>query len=297
MAARWTAADLPDQSSRTVVVTGANSGIGLAAARELARAGAHVVLAVRDTGKGERAAASLPGDTEVRELDLADLASVRTFAEAWSGDIDILINNAGVMALPKQRTADGFEMQIGTNHLGPFALTNLLLPQVTDRVVTVASSAHGIGRVALNDLNWDRRRYGRWRAYGQSKLANLLFTLELQRRLAKSGSDVRAVAAHPGWAATNLQGHTRNPLQDAAMKIGNRLVAQSDDAGALPTLFAATEDLPGGAYVGPDGLQGMRGHPALVGRSRAANDVGMARALWELSERLTGASMPDLATA
>ena len=297
MAAKWTAAAMPDQSDRTVVVTGANSGIGLAAARELARAGARVVLAVRDATKGERAAVSIPGQTEVRELDLADLASVRRFADAWTGDLDVLINNAGVMALPERRTTDGFEMQIGTNHLGPFALTNLLLPHVTDRVVTVASSAHGIGRIDLDDLNWEQRRYRRWRAYGQSKLANLLFTLDLQRRLAESDSPVLAVAAHPGWASTNLQSHTQNRLQDVALVIGNRLIAQSDDQGALPTLFAATEDVPGGAYVGPDGPLGARGHPVLVGRSRAANDADTARALWELSERLTGVAMPDLAPA
>ena len=297
MAAKWTAADVPDQSGRTVVVTGANSGIGLAAARELARAGARVVLAVRSLEKGERAAESVPGEREVRRLDLADLSSVRAFAEEWKGDLDVLINNAGVMAVPESRTPDGFETQIATNHLGPFALTNLLLPQVTDRVVTIASGAHRMGGLDLDDLNWERRRYDRWRAYGQSKLANLLFTLELERRLAKSGSRVRAVAAHPGWAATNLQSRTENPLQDLAMRVGNKLIAQSDEQGALPTLFAATQDLPGAAYVGPDGFGEGRGHPTLVGRSRAASDPGTAHALWELSERLTGVSMPDLAAA
>src|SRR5215207_5133070 len=216
---KWTAADLPSLDGRTVIVTGANSGIGLAAAREMARAGARVVLAVRDTAKGDQAAASLPGTVEVRALDLADLASVRSFAEGWSEDVDILVNNAGVMAVPEQRTADGFEMQIGTNHLGHFALTNLLLPRVKDRVVTVASGAHRMGRIDLDDLNWERRGYDRWRAYGQSKLANLLFTLELQRRVDESGSDVRAVAAHPGWSATNLQSHTGNWLQNGLMAI------------------------------------------------------------------------------
>src|SRR3954471_6778072 len=183
MASKWTAADLPRLEGRTFVVTGANSGIGLAAARELARAGARVVLAVRNTEKGDEAAASVDGDTEVRRLDLADLGSVRAFATAWDGPIDVLVNNAGVMAVPESRTKDGFEMQIGTNHLGPFALTNLLLPHVTDRVVTIASGAHRMGQIDLEDLNWERRRYDRWRAYGQSKLANLLFTMELQRRL------------------------------------------------------------------------------------------------------------------
>src|SRR3954453_9830005 len=161
---KWTAADLPRQTGRTFVVTGANSGIGLVAARELGRAGARVVLAVRDTGKGEQAAASIAGDPEVRRLDLADLASVRAFADGWSGDLDVLINNAGVMAIPQQRTADGFEMQLGTNHLGHFALTNLLLPHLTDRVVTLASGAHRIGNLAVDDLNWERRSYKRWGA-------------------------------------------------------------------------------------------------------------------------------------
>lgn len=287
---KWTAADLPALDGRTVVVTGATSGIGRAAARELARGGAHVVLAVRDVERGERVAGEIGGSTEVRHLDLTDLATVRAFAERWTGDLDVLVNNAGVMAVPEGRTADGFETQIGTNHLGHFALTGLLLDHVTDRVVTVASSAHRIGRIRLDDLNWEQGRYQRWPAYGQSKLANLLFTLELQRRLTEAGSPVRAVAAHPGWAATHLQRRTGNALQNAAMVIGNRLLAQSDAAGALPTLFAATQDLPGGSYVGPGGPGEWRGHPTLVGRSAAANDAGTARRLWEVSERLTGVS-------
>jgi NAD(P)-dependent dehydrogenase (short-subunit alcohol dehydrogenase family) len=287
-----TAADLSDFTGRTVVVTGANSGIGLAAARALAGAGARVVLAVRDPDRGQRAAATIPGEREVRPLDLADLASVRAFADAWTGDLDVLINNSGVMAVPERRTRDGFELQIGTNHLGHFALTNLLLPHVTDRVVTVASRAHRMGRIALDDLNWERRDYDRWRAYGQSKLANLLFTLELQRRLDESGSGVRALAAHPGWAATNLQSHTESRLQNALMAVGNRLLAQTDEQGAQPTLHAASADLPGASYVGPDGFQEMRGHPTLVPRSDAAGDTEAARELWELSERLTGVTFP-----
>ena len=289
---KWTATDLPSLDGRTFVVTGANSGIGLVAARELRRAGARVVLAVRDPARGEQAASTMPGGAEVRRLDLADLSSVTAFAEGWDGDLDVLINNAGVMATPERRTADGFELQIGTNHLGHFALTNLLLPHIADRVVTISSGAHRMGRIRLDDLNWDRDGYDRWRAYGQSKLANLLFTLELQRRLTEAGSGVRAVAAHPGYTATHLQGHTENRLQDTLMKIGNRVIAQSDDMGALPTLFAATQDIPGGSYVGPDGFQEGRGHPTLVGRSRAASDVDTARALWDLSERLTRTGSP-----
>jgi len=289
---KWTSTDLPDQSGRTIVVTGANSGIGLIAARELARAGAHVVLAVRDEGRGREAARSIDGATEVRRLDLADLASVRAFADGWDDPIDVLINNAGVMAIPEKRTADGFEMQIGTNHLGHFALANLLLPRIGDRVVVLSSGAHRMGSMRLDDLNWERGGYKRWRAYGQSKLANLLFTSELQRRLSEAGSSVRAVAAHPGYAATNLQNRTESVLQNTIMAISNKVIAQSEEMGALPTLYAATQDIPGDSYVGPDGFQEQRGHPTLVGRNAAARDVETARRLWELSEELTGVSFP-----
>jgi NAD(P)-dependent dehydrogenase (short-subunit alcohol dehydrogenase family) len=293
----WTAADLPNLGGRTVVVTGANSGIGRVAARELAGHGARVVLAVRDTAKGEAAAVSISGDTEVRELDLADLASVRRFADAWDGALDVLVNNAGVMATPERRTADGFELQFGTNHLGHFALTNLLLPQIRDRVVTVSSPAHRTGKIDLDDLNWERRSYSRWRAYGQSKLANLLFTLELQRRLTAAGSDVHAFAAHPGYASTNLQSRTEDKLQNLVMAIGNRVIAQSEEMGALPILYAATQDLPGASYVGPDGIGEQRGHPTLVGRTTRASDGEMARKLWERSEELTGVRFPLTAAA
>ena len=289
----WTAADLPDLTERTAIVTGANSGIGRVAARELARAGAHVILAVRSTDKGEAAAASMPGEVDVRRLDLADLASVRDFADGVKGDVDLLINNAGVMAVPESRTADGFEMQIGTNHLGHFALTNLLLDRVTGRVVTVSSGAHRAGVIRLDDLNWEQPgSYNRWRAYGQSKLANLLFTAELQRRLEAAGSPVIATAAHPGWSATHLQQHTGSRLQDALMQIGNWVVAQSDEMGALPTLYAATADIPGNSYAGPSGFQEMRGTPKLVDRTDRAQDADVARKLWDLSEKLTGITFP-----
>ncbi|MBA3233280.1 MAG: SDR family NAD(P)-dependent oxidoreductase [Propionibacteriales bacterium] len=284
----WTASDIPAQDGRTVVITGANSGLGLATARALGRAGARVVLAVRDTRRGEQAAASIDGQTQVCRLDLADLASVRAFAADWQGQIDVLVNNAGVMAVPEQRTADGFELQIGTNHLGHFALTNLLLPRLTDGIVSVSSVAHRLGRIDLDDLNWERRRYQRWAAYGQSKLANLLFTLELQRRFDVLDSRLRAVAVHPGYAATSLQSHTGNVFQSALMRIGNKLFAQSDEMGALPSLYAATTDLPGGSYVGPDGARERRGHPRLVGRSDKASDIEMAGWLWLRSEQLTG---------
>ncbi|MBK3581688.1 SDR family NAD(P)-dependent oxidoreductase [Streptomyces sp. MBT65] len=288
--AKWDAGRIPDLAGRTAVVTGANSGIGRVAAVELARAGAHVVFAVRDLERGRAAAAGVRGSTEVRRLDLADLASVREFAAGWEGPLDLLINNAGVMLLPERRTRDGFEMQFGTNHLGHFALTNLLLPHITDRVVTVSSGAHrmGDGYIHFENLNLDGI-YAPQRAYSQSKLANLLFTLELQRRLTESGSPVRSLAAHPGWAATNLQSHTANPVSRVLMAVGNKVVAQDDKGGALPTLFAATQDLPGASYVGPGGVFEMRGAPTLVGRSAAASDVEAAKRLWTASEEITGA--------
>lgn len=292
MASRWSPADLPSMAGRTVVITGANSGLGLSTARDLAGAGAHVVLAVRNQEKGRAAAASIPGSTEVRALDLADLASVRAFADRWDRPIDVLVNNAGVMMLPLQRTADGFEMQVGTNHLGHFALTNLLLPHITDRVVTVASLAHVWGRVDLADLNFERRSYNRVRAYGQAKLANLLFTSHLQTLLDAAGSPVRSLAAHPGYSATNLGSHTSNWFGNVLMPLGDKLIGQRADSGALPTEYAAVEDLPGNTYVGPDGPLQMRGGPTLVGRTRSARDDTRAVGLWEVSERLTGATFP-----
>ncbi len=289
----FSTADVPDIPGKRVIVTGANSGIGRAAARVLASAGADVTLAVRNVEKGQAAAAAIPGKTEVRELDLADLASVRRFADQWDGEIELLINNAGVMIPPLTRTADGFELQIGTNHLGHFALTNLLLPRVTGRVVTVSSLAHRTGRIDFGDRNWERRPYKAFAAYAQSKLANLLFTSELQRRLNAAGSAVLSTAAHPGYASTNLQSHSGSSLMDFAMgKIGNALLAQSESAGALPTLFAAFAQIPGDSYAGPSGFQEMRGAPHLVGRSKRALDVAVARQLWWVSEQLTGTQFP-----
>jgi NAD(P)-dependent dehydrogenase (short-subunit alcohol dehydrogenase family) len=288
----FTTADLPDMTGRSVIVTGANSGIGRAAAHALAGAGARVVLAVRNLDKGRSAAAMMPGQTEVRELDLASLASVRAFAAAWEGEIDLLINNAGVMVPPLTRTADGFELQFGTNHLGHFALTNLLLEHVTGRVVTVSSGMHRYGRIDFDDLNWERKRYNASRAYGQSKLANLLFTAELQRRLNAAGSGVLATAAHPGWAATNLQFHSQRRAMDLVSAIGNRLFAQDAHGGALPTLYAAVADVPGNSFAGPGGFMGQRGAPKLVGRSAAAQDMDVARRLWDVSEQLTGVRFP-----
>jgi NAD(P)-dependent dehydrogenase (short-subunit alcohol dehydrogenase family) len=285
-AMKWTADDIPAQDGRTFVITGANSGIGLEAARALGAAGAHVVVACRDTSKGDHAVAELEGDFDVRRLDLADLSSVRAFAAELDRDVDVLIDNAGVMAVPRGQTADGFELQLGTNHLGHFALAGLLLPRIRDRVVTISSQAHRTGRINFGDLQ-SERHYQRWIAYGQSKLANLLFMMELQRRLDAAGSALRSVAAHPGYSATNLQSHTQS-IQDQLMGIANWLIAQSAAMGALPTLYAATADLPGAAYVGPDGLFEQRGHPKLVDMSGAAKNADAARRLWEISEELTG---------
>jgi NAD(P)-dependent dehydrogenase (short-subunit alcohol dehydrogenase family) len=290
----FTPAQLPDLTGRTVVITGANSGIGRAAARALAAKGARVVLAVRDLAKGRAAAATMTGDLDVRRLDLADLTSVRAFAERLTEPVDVLINNAGLMIPPLGRTADGFELQFGTNHLGHFALTNLLLPQVRGRVVTVSSGAHRVGRIDFDDLNWKRRSYRPFAAYAQSKLANLLFTEELQRRLTEAGSPVLATAAHPGLATTNLLGHIENrrSLLTRMNSFLTSRLAQSEADGALPTLYAAVADVPGGSYAGPDGFLQGRGAPKLVGRSRSARDGALARRLWTASEELTGVTFP-----
>jgi len=291
----WTAADLPSFAGRTVIVTGANSGLGEVTARELARVGATVVLAVRNTAKGDAAAAGMVGDVngasgatgrvEVRQLDLQDLASVRAFASRVDA-VDVLVNNAGIMAVPYAQTVDGFESQIGTNHLGHFALTNLLLPKVTDRVVTVSSMMHLLGKISLKDLNWKSRPYSAWLAYGQSKLANLLFTKELQRRLDAAGSAVKSHAAHPGYSATNLQSHSEGAL-GRLFEAGDQIVATDADFGARQTLYAVSQNLPGNSYIGPKFA--MRGPTGPVShRSPLARDANKATALWELSEQLTG---------
>jgi NAD(P)-dependent dehydrogenase (short-subunit alcohol dehydrogenase family) len=284
----WTAADLPAFSGRAVIVTGANSGLGAVTARELARVGAEVVLAVRNTEKGKAAAEQMTGDVEVRELDLQNLASVRRFADGVD-KVDVLINNAGIMAGPYAVTTDGFESQIGTNHLGHFALTNLLLPKLADRVVTVSSIMHRMGFVKLDDLNWERRRYRPWLAYGQSKIANLLFTGELQRRLSAVDSPLRALAAHPGYSHTNLQGQSGRRLGDLVMSLGNRLATDAD-FGARQTLYAASQDLPGDTFVGPRFQAWGRTQP--VSRHPWAKREDTARELWELSEQLTDTKFP-----
>jgi NAD(P)-dependent dehydrogenase (short-subunit alcohol dehydrogenase family) len=285
----WTAAELPSFAGRTAIVTGANSGLGEVAACELARVGAHVILAVRNTAKGAAAAEHMTGDVEVRRLDLLDLSSVHRFADGID-KADVLINNAGIMATDYALTADGFERHIGTNHLGHFALTNLLLPKLTDRVVTVSSLLHMIGYISLKDLNWQSRPYSRWLAYGQSKLANLLFTSDLQRRLDTVGSSLRALAAHPGWSHTNLQGRSGRRLSDAVVLAADHAVSTNADFGARQTLYAVSQDLPGNTFVGP--RFGLYGRTQPIWRSWLAKRANTATALWELSEQLTGTKFP-----
>jgi NAD(P)-dependent dehydrogenase (short-subunit alcohol dehydrogenase family) len=280
----WTTADIPDQHGRTFVVTGANSGLGAQATRVLADAGATVIMACRDPDRARTVADRIPGDVQVRRLDLADLSSVRAFADALDGGVDVLINNAGVMGVPKGTTVDGFERHLGTNHLGPFALTGHLVNQLRDRVVTVSSGLHVLGRIR-DDLNWQRRRYQRWLAYAQSKLANLLFAYELQRRLASAGRRTISIAAHPGVTAT--EGQLRDTSLQGKILAGGS--AQPPEMGVLPLLYAATApDVAGGAYVGPDGFMQRNGHPTLVKSNRTSRDARLAAQLWHRSELLTG---------
>lgn len=307
MGNKWTATDIPDQTGKTFVITGSNSGLGLRSAEALSASGAHVVMACRNAAKAATALAAVRARAtgpapEVVSLDLSSLASVRECAAALvdrGSPVDVLLNNAGIMAVPKGKTADGFELQLGTNHLGHFALTGLLLPALlaapAPRVVNVSSNAHKMGRLHLDDLFFERSSYSRWRAYGQSKLANLLFTSELQRRAVEHGTALTVAAAHPGYAATNL---TSGPATGAAilkpfLTVADRLVGQPDHMGALPQLYAATmPDVAPDDYWGPDALREQRGHPTRVGRTKHARDADGARLLWERSEELTGVTYP-----
>ena len=306
--AKWTAGDMPDQTGRTVLVTGANSGLGLRSAEALASHGARVLMGCRNEAKAEAArnqVAKLATGPEplVVRLDLADLASVEAAADEVATTVeqlDVLMNNAGVMRIPLSRTAQGFEMQFGTNHLGHFALTGRLLPVLlratAPRVVTTASNAHRFGQMRWDDLN-SETTYRKWPAYGQSKLANLLFVHELDRRARDAGTDLVSVAAHPGYAATHLQAagleQDGNRLFAGAVAFGNRVVAQSDAMGALPQLFAATmPGVAGGEYFGPDGIFEQRGHPKKVTGNARSSDLAAAHRLWEISEDLTGVTYP-----
>ena len=293
---RWTEADIPDQTGRTVLVTGANSGLGLRTAQVLAAKGAHVIMGCRSVQRGEAARRTVEGSAEVLELDLADLSSVRAAAEQVEA-LDVLVNNAGIMAVPNGRTVDGFERQFGTNHLGHAALTWLLLSALRQRpgarVVTVSSLMHRAGRIDFEDPNWDRRPYSLQGSYGQSKLANLLFARELERR----SPDVTSIAAHPGMTATELTNNMADAHKSAIMKVGGRigsLLSQPVEMGALPQLYAATApEARGGEYYGPGGFKGLRGHPAPAPMTAAARDDLAANRLWELTIKLTGIA-PDL---
>lgn len=296
---------MPNLTGRRAIVTGANSGIGYETAKALSAHGAQVTLAVRDLTKGEPAAAAMGPNATAMRLDLADQASVRAFAAEWSTihpeGLDLLINNAGIMAIPRTLTPDGFEAQFATNHLGHFALTGLLMPALVatpnSRVVTVSSLAHKmVKRMNFEDL-MSERSYKSWNVYGQSKLANLLFTTELQRRLTTGGYSTIAVAAHPGFTATNLQGAAArikgNSVELHITEFVSRIIGQSPAMGVLPTLFAATAPgLPGDSYIGPKDLKQSRGYPTMVDRSEAAQNVAEARRLWEVSTDLTGVEYP-----
>ena len=304
MASSWSSEDIPDQSGRTAVVTGANSGLGLVTARELARRGARVIMAVRSADKGEAAAEEIrrearQANVEVRALDLSSLESVQAFAndlDLDAGKLDLLINNAGIMMTPQQTTHDGFELQFGTNHLGHFALTGLLLDMVqsapSGRVVTLSSIEHKSGHIDFDDLQ-SEHGYAPRKAYRQSKLANALFGVELDRRLRAAGSPAISVLAHPGYTATNLQSTGPTGVMKHLMSVSNRLVAQGADKGALPTLYAATAPgVDGGDYYGPDGFMEMRGDPTHVDVIAEGRDAEVARRLWEVSEELTGVRYP-----
>jgi NAD(P)-dependent dehydrogenase (short-subunit alcohol dehydrogenase family) len=286
---RWDA--VPRQDGRRFVVTGASGGLGLETARVLADRGARVVLAVRDPRRGRAAAATISGAVEVRRLDLADQASVREFADGL-GSVDVLVNNAGVLAVPYALTVDGFETHLATNHLGHFALANLLLPQLGDRVVVVTSHTHRAADLDLDDLGWERRAYRPFAAYADSKLANLLFVAELQRRLTAAGSTLRVTAAHPGSTATGITANTGSRAKTWVGSWGHRLVGMPTWKGALTVLYAATMDVPGNTFIGPGGRLEMTGWPTGVGRSREACDPDLAKALWTRSEELTRVRFP-----
>ena len=304
----WRTEDIPDQSGRTAVVTGANSGLGLATTRELARRGARVIMACRSTDKGESAASDIrrqapEAKLDVRPLDLGSLESIQAFANDFgleAGRLDLLINNAGIMMTPQQTTHDGFELQLGTNHLGHFALTGLLLDTVQSaeagRVVTLSSIEHKSGHIEFGDLQ-SEDGYAPRKAYRQSKLANAIFGVELDRRLRAAGSSTISVLAHPGYSDTNLQTTGPTGPMKAILKVGNKLLAQDADTGALPTLYAATAPgVEGGDFYGPDGFKEMRGNPTHVDVIPEARDPAVASRLWDISEELTGIRYPLAST-
>ncbi|MCE1188763.1 MAG: oxidoreductase [Ignavibacteria bacterium] len=291
----WNSDQITDQNNKKVIVTGASSGIGLEAAKVLAGKNAQVILAVRNSQKGEDAKKRIlqvfpRADVTVMEIDLSNLKSIKAFAKSFAAQhsrLDILINNAGVMAPPPSRTTDGFELQIGTNHFGHFALTGLLMPVIAatpdSSIVNLSSMAHKMGNIDFTDINWEKRKYKKWNAYGDSKIANLYFTYELDRRLKKNAIDTKAVAAHPGYTDTDLQRHT------SFFTFLNKILAQSIPMGVLPTLYAATHpNIPSGSFAGPLSMGGWRGYPGVVSSNALSYDKNNANKLWEISEKLTG---------
>ena len=296
---KWDSTDMPDQKDLVAIVTGASSGIGFETAKVLAVKNATVIIAVRNVQKGTAAAEKMKGDypnadVKVMELDLANLESVRRFAEGFNKSysrLDLLINNAGVMMPPYSKTTDGFELQFGTNHLGHFALTGLLIDLIKDtpgsRIVNVSSSAHHYGELDFDDLNWENRPYKKMKTYGDSKIANIYFTYELQRRLHDMGSNTLVTASHPGWTATELQRHV------GLLGFLNHFFSQDISMGALPTLYAAVgEDVKGCDYYGPSGWREMKGYPKKVESNELSHDKEIAQKLWEVSEELTGIKYP-----
>jgi NAD(P)-dependent dehydrogenase (short-subunit alcohol dehydrogenase family) len=295
VATTWTPSRLGDLTGTRIIVTGATNGVGLATARALTRAGAHVVLAVRNLELGAQRAAEMGGDTTVVKLDLADLSTVRAFPDLLDGDVDVLINNAGLVADQRRDTVDGFEISLGTNFLGPFALTNLLLPRVRSKIITVGSDAHRMTTFNFDDPHLRRSKWSAFPAYARSKLAVMLWGLELDRRLREAGSPVSSFLTHPGWVASNLSNVSDTVLLSAAhavVRAAANLLANDIDAGAAPTLYCLTEPIPPGSYVGIDSRLGLKGGPTLSGRAATACDYDDARRLWEFAEKETGTSFP-----
>lgn len=296
MTTPWSPTRLGNLTGKRIIVTGATNGVGLATARALTRAGAHVILAVRNVELGAQRAAEMGGDTSVVKLDLADQASVRAFPGLFDGDVDVLINNAGVVVQSRSETVDGFEMTMGTNFLGPFALTNLLFGRVRSQIVNVGSDAHKSATLRLDDPHL-RHGWKAFPAYGRSKLAVMLWGLELDRRMRAAGSPITTQLTHPGWVASNLSNVSDKPVMSAFHKVvrsAASLLANDIDAGAAPTLYCITEPIPPGSYVGIDSKLGLKGGPTLSGRSANACDYEEAAKLWEFAERETGTTLPAL---
>ncbi|WP_343576226.1 SDR family NAD(P)-dependent oxidoreductase [Mycobacterium sp.] len=295
MTTSWSSSRLGNLSGKRVIVTGATNGVGLGTARLLARAGAHVIFAVRNTELGAQRAAEIGGSTSIAELDLADLASVRAFPDRFEGDVDILINNAGAVVQHRTETVDGFEMTLGTNFLGPFALTNLLLGRVRSQIINVGSDAHKSATLRLDDMHLRSHKWAAYPAYARSKLAVMLWGLELDRRLRVAGSPVTTQLTHPGWVSSNLSQVSDKPMMASFHRVINLLANQFGndiEEGAATTLYCISEPIPPGSYVGVDGRLGLKGGPVLIGRSALAADYEVAAEVFEFGEKETGTQLP-----